>query len=156
MDLEAGVERRRETHRIDGLIHRFLDEERCHRRQLGDAAGELDGVVRQFVVGKDLAHHADGVGFVGAERVAGEQKFLRLSRPELPGMAEVLHPAHAEPGADDVGEDSVLARDDEVAAPRQHQARGEDRSVDLGDGDLAEIAPSLGVLEEVVPLLPVA
>ena len=75
----------------------------------GDAARELEGAIGQFVVGEDLAHHADGVGFVGVERVAGEQKFLRLARPELPRMAEVLHPAHAEPGADDIGEDGVLA-----------------------------------------------
>src|SRR5829696_2488116 len=46
MDLEARVERHRESHRVDGLVDRFLDKERCQRRQPGDAAGELYGAVR--------------------------------------------------------------------------------------------------------------
>ncbi|BBZ15672.1 hypothetical protein MGAD_00070 [Mycolicibacterium gadium] len=150
MDFEAGIERRRETHCVDGLVHRFLDQEGREGRQLGDAAGEFDGAIRQLVVGEHLAHHADGVGFVGVQQLS------LPCGPELPRVAEVLDPAHAEPGADDVGENGVLTGDDEVTAPRQHESGRQDHTVDLGDSDLAQIAPALGVLEEVVPLLAVA
>jgi hypothetical protein len=48
VDLEATVQCGQETHGIDGLVHRFLDEERRHRRQLRDPASEFDCVVGQF------------------------------------------------------------------------------------------------------------
>lgn len=91
--------------------------------------------------------------------------------PELPRMSEVLDPAHAQPGADHIGEHGVLAGDDQIAAPGQHQPRRQHGprktkellltgdcigTVHLGDGDLAQVAPPLGVFEVVVPLLAVA
>ena len=80
-------------------------------------------------------------------------QLLGLAGAELPGVGEVLDAAHAEAGADDVGELGVLGGDDEVAGPHQHEPGGVDVAVHLGDGDLAQVAPPPGVLEEVVPLL---
>ena len=95
----------------------------------------------------------EAVRLLDVDRVAGEHELLGLAGPELPRVREVLDAAHAEPGADDVGEACVLGRDDEVARPHEHQPGGVHRAVHLGDGDLAEVAPPQRVLEEVVPLL---
>ncbi len=95
------------------------------------------------------------MSLVGVKGVAGEQQLFRLARPEFPRVPEVLDTAHPESGADDVGEHRVLARDDEIATPREHQPRGQDHPVHFGNGDLAEISPPPCVLEEVVPFLPV-
>ena len=118
-----------------------------------DTAGELERALGELVGREDLADHPEPVRLVDVERVAGEHQLLRLARTELPRVREVLHAAHAEPGADHVGEARVLGRDDEVARPHEHQAGRVDRAVDLGDRDLAQVAPALRVLEEVVPLL---
>ena len=102
---------------------------------------------------EDLAHHAEAVGLLDVDRVAGEHELLGLARAELPRVREVLDAAHAEAGAHDVGEDRALGRDDEVARPHQHEAGGVHAAVHLGDGDLAQVPPPQRVLEEVVPLL---
>lgn len=156
VDLEATVQRGGKPHGIDGLVHRFLDQQCRHRRHLRDPTREFDCAGREFVSGKHLADHPQRVGLVGAYAVAGEQQFLGLARPELPRMSEVLDPAHAQPGADHIGEHGVLAGDDQIAAPGQHQPRRQHGPVHLGDGDLAQVAPPLGVFEVVVPLLAVA
>src|SRR5271156_1309989 len=93
------------------------------------------------------------MGLVDVDRVTGKHELLGFSRPELPRMPEVLHAAHAEAGTDDVGEPYVITTDNEVARPHQHQPCREHFAVDLGDGYLAQVAPSQCVLEEVVPLL---
>ena len=110
---------------------------------------------RQLVRREDLAHHAEAVGLLGVDRVAGEHQLLGLAGAELPRVREVLDAAHAEAGADDVGEDRALGRHDEVARPHQHQPGGVHAAVHLGDGDLAQVPPPQRVLEEVVPLLQV-
>jgi len=70
--------------------------------------GPWPGVVAQFVGLEDLADHAQAVGLVDVERVPGEHELLGLAGPELPRVAEVLHIAHAEPGAYHGGEGGVL------------------------------------------------
>ncbi len=105
------------------------------------------------VEGEHLRHHAEAVGLVDVDAVAGQEQLLGLAWPELPRVGEVLEPAHAEAGADDVGEDHVVGSDDQVAGPHQHQSGGVDRPVHLGDRDLAEVPPPQRVLEVVVPLL---
>ena len=86
-------------------------------------------------------------------RVAREHQLLGLAGPELPRVREVLHAAHPQPRADHVGEPRVLGRHDQVARPHEHEAGRVDGAVHLRDRDLAQVAPALGVLEEVVPLL---
>jgi hypothetical protein len=54
---------------------------------------------------------------------------------------------------DDVGERHVVGGDDEVASPHEHEPRGVHVAVHLGDRDLAEVPPTPGVVEVVVPLL---
>ena len=108
---------------------------------------------RELVVGEHLADHPEAVRLLGVDRVAGEHELLRLAGAELPRVREVLEAAHAEAGAHDVGEARVLRRHDQVARPHEHEARGVHGAVHLGDRDLAQVAPALRVLEEVVPLL---
>ena len=136
-----------------GLVDRLLDEQRGHGGDLGDATRELERALVELVALEDLAHHAEAVGLVGVDRVTGEHELLGLARAELPRVREVLDAAHPEAGPDDVGEDRALGRDDQVARPHQHQARGVHAAVHLGDGDLAQVPPPQRVLEEVVPLL---
>jgi hypothetical protein len=150
---EAGVEAVVEALVVDRLVDRLLDHQRGHRRQLGDAAGELEGLVLELGPGEDLRHHAEPVGLVDVDAVAGEHQLLGLAGAELPRVGEVLEAAHAEAGAHHVGEHHVVRADDEVAGPHEHEAGGVDGALHLGDGDLAEVAPAAGVLEVVVPLL---
>ena len=56
---EAGVERVVEAHVVDRLVDRLLDEQRGHRRQLGDPPGELERAVAELVGREDLADHAE-------------------------------------------------------------------------------------------------
>ena len=77
----------------------------------------------QLVGREHLAHHAEPVGLVDVDRVAGEHELLGLAGAELPRVREVLDAAHAEAGADDVGEARVLGADDQVARPHEHEAR---------------------------------
>ena len=103
---------------------------------VGSAAirrGELERALRELVVGEHLAHHAEAVRLVDVERVTGEHQLLGLARTELPRVREVLDAAHAEPGADDVGEAGVVGGDDEVARPHEHQAGRVHGAVHLGD-----------------------
>jgi hypothetical protein len=67
-------------------------------------------------------------------------------------VGKVLDPAHAEASAGYVSEGDVIGGADEVTGPHQHEPGGIDGTVYLSDGDLAEVPPAAGVLEEVVPL----
>ena len=79
--------------------------------------------------GKILLTMPELVRLLGVDGVTGEHELLGLARPELPRVCEVLDAAHAEPGADDVGEAGVVGGDDQVARPHQHQAGGVHRAV---------------------------
>ncbi len=153
VDREARGERVLEAHVVDALVHRLLDQERGHRGQCSDSSCELERTVGELVVGEDLADHPEPVRLVDVDRVAREHELLGLARPELPRVCEVLEAAHAEPGAHDVGKAGVLRRDDQVARPHEHEPGRVDGAVHLGDRDLAQVAPALRVLVEVVPLL---
>jgi MFS family permease len=142
-----------EAHVVDALVHRLLDQQRGHGGRLGDPPGEGQGLVGQLVDREHLADHAQLVRLVDVDGVAGQQQLLGLARAELPRVREVLHAAHAQPGSHHVGEAGVVGGHDQVAGPHQHQAGREHRALDLGDGDLAQVAPAQGVLEEVMPLL---
>jgi MFS family permease len=150
---EARVEGVVEAHVVDALVHRLLDQQRGHGGRLGDPPGERQGLVGQLVDREHLADHAQLVRLVDVDGVAGQQQLLGLARAELPRVGEVLHAAHAQPGPHHVGEAGVVGGHDQVAGPHQHQAGREHRALHLGDGDLAQVAPAEGVLEEVVPLL---
>ena len=63
-----------EAHVVDALVDRFLDEQRGHRRELGDAPGELERLLGQVVEREHLRHHAEGVGLVDVDRVTGEHE----------------------------------------------------------------------------------
>ena len=115
--------------------------------------GVLERAVGEVCSREDLRHHAQAVRLLHVDGVTREHELLRATRAELPGVAEVLHPAHAQPGADHVGEDHVVGGHDEVTGPHQHEPGRIDGPVHLGDGDLAQVPPAQGVLEVVVPLL---
>jgi len=68
-------------------------------------------------------------------------------------MCIVFDTGHAHPDAHHVAELGIVGGHDQVARPDQHQTRGDRVALHLGDGDLAQITPTAGVLEEVVPLL---
>ncbi len=121
--------------------------------QLRDPLGHLDRAVSELVRLEHLADHAEAVGLVGIDRVAGQEELLGPPRPELPWVGEVLHPAHAEPRPDHVGETGPFGAHDQVTGPEQHESGRVDVAVRLPDRDLAEIAPPACVLEVVVPLL---
>ncbi len=150
---EARLQRVVEALVVLGLVHRLLDEQGRHGRDLADPARELDRALGQLVGREDLAHHAEPVALLGVDRVAGEHELLGLARTELPRVREVLDAAHPQTRAHDIGEDRALGRDDEVARPHQHEPGRVHRTVHLGDGDLAQVPPPQRVLEEVVPLL---
>src|SRR3569833_2357814 len=78
--------------------------------------------------------------------VGGEQKFFGLARAELPGMHEPFDATDAH-RHDGVAELRIVAGDDEVAGPRQHQAAGNALAVHLGDEWLGEVAPAPRDLE---------
>ena len=133
----------------------YLDQQGRHGRSAGDAPGELQRLVFQLVERKDLRHHTQPVRLIGIDRIAGQQKLFRLARAELPRVCEVFDTRHAQPGRDHVTELGVVGGDDQVARPDQHQAGRDGVALHLGDGDLAQITPTDGVLEVVVPLLQV-
>ena len=153
MQREAGVEGVVEPHVVDALVDRLLDQQCRHRRQPADPPGEVQGPLLEIRPGEHLADHADPVGLVDVERIAGEEEFLGPAGAELPGVPEVLDAAHPEAGPDDVGELDVVGGHDQVTGPGHHEPGGEHRPLHLGDGDLAEVAPPAGVVEEVVPFL---
>src|SRR5207302_4009481 len=72
---------------------------------------------------------------------------------ELPWMREVFGAAHPKSGSYDIGKLRVIGSQDEVAAPGEHQPGGIDRSLDLREGNLAEVSPAQRGREEVLPLL---
>src|SRR5258708_39899981 len=67
-------------------------------------------------------------------------------------MREVLLPAHPQPGPDDVSEDGIVGRDNQVTGPHQHQPGRVDGPVDLGDRDLPQVPPAAGGFEKKMPL----
>jgi hypothetical protein len=60
---------------------------------------------------------------------------------ELPGVGEVFDAADAHLD-DGVGEHGVVAGDNEVADPGEHEAAGDALALDLGDGGLGDVAPA--------------
>src|SRR5215213_4060492 len=61
---EARLQRVVEAHVVDRLVHRLLDQQRGHRRDLRDASRELERALRQLVLREDLAHHAELVALL--------------------------------------------------------------------------------------------
>ncbi|HWE69458.1 MAG TPA: hypothetical protein VG205_03795, partial [Acidimicrobiales bacterium] len=105
---ETGLEGVVEAHVVDGLVDRLFDHQGGHGRYRGDAFGVFEGLLRQLGLGEDLAHHAEAVGFLDVDGVTGQHHLFGPPGPELPGVTEVLHPAHPEPGADHIGEQDVV------------------------------------------------
>src|ERR1700736_3832296 len=68
-------------------------------------------------------------------------------------MSVVFDARHAHADTDHVAELRIVGGDDQITGPDQHQTRGDRIALYLGDGDLTQIAPTTGVLEEVMPLL---
>ncbi len=91
----------RAPHGIDGLVHRFLDQQCRHRRHLRDPTREFIVLVASSSAGNTLLTIPSAWASSAPYAVAGEQ-FLGLARPELP-VSESTRP-HAQPGADHIGE----------------------------------------------------
>src|SRR3546814_8341600 len=77
-----------------------------------------------------------------AQEVGGVEHLLRLARSELPWMAEIFNPGHPHRHGV-VREQGILARDDQVARPDEHQASGDAFPLHFGDRRLGNIAPAL-------------
>src|SRR3954453_2187333 len=78
--------------------------------------------------------------------VRREQEFLGLARSELPGMHEPFDAADTH-GDHGIAELRVVAGDDEIAGPGQHQAARDAFAVHLCNGRLGEVAPAPRDLE---------
>ena len=96
--VKQALQRVVEAHVVQRLVHRLLDQQRRHGRELGDAPRELERALGELVGREDLAHHAEPVRLLGVDRVAGEHQLLGLAGAELPRVREVLDAAHARGG----------------------------------------------------------
>ena len=139
---------------VRGLVDRLLDEQRGHRRQLGDAAGELERALGQLVGREHLAHHAELVRLVDRDRVAGEHAAPWSCGRRTPTGGRSTRRRTCRGGCRRRRRRSCPRR----ATMRSHahismRPAAYTDAVHLGDGDLAQVAPPQRVLEVVVPLL---
>ncbi len=94
----------------------------------------------------DMVDHAEPVRLVGVPDIGSEQHLLGLARAELPGMHEPFDAAdaHRHHGIAELG---IVAGDDQVAGPGQHQPAGDALAVHFRDGRLCQVAPAPGDLQ---------
>ena len=141
MQRERLIDRRGLAHHIDRAVDRFL----CQLQRKGglcrDPLRQRHHEGREFGPRHHVIDHAEPVRFLRAPDVGGEQQFLGLARAEFPGMHEPFDAADAH-GDHGIAEFRVVAGDDEVAGPGQHQAAGDAFAVHFRDRRLGEIAPA--------------
>ena len=137
------------------LVHRLLDQQRGHRRAPARCGGRTRRVrSASSSLREDLAHHAEAVGLLGVDRVAGEHELLRLARRRTPTGARSTRRRTCPSRVPTTSAKIVPS----AATMRSHahisiSAGGVHAAVHLRDGDLAQVPPAQRVLEEVVPLL---
>ncbi|SQD95769.1 hypothetical protein FMEAI12_3310019 [Parafrankia sp. Ea1.12] len=151
--VEHRVDGGAETLDVQGVVDGALGHAQRERVLAGDAAGKLQGGRVQVVERDDPVDHAEPERLGGRDGTAGEQQFLGLASPELPGVTVVLHAADAHV-QDGVGELGVVGGDDEIAGPAEHEPTGDALALDGGDRRLRNVAPGLRIVQ-VVPGLPV-
>jgi hypothetical protein len=130
-----GAQRVVEALLVLGLVQRFLCRLEPHHRLLGDLLGEREGLGGEPIARHYPIDHADRLRGPRADRAAGEEHLFRLALPEFPRMAVVLDTVHAERD-DRILERGVLARDDEIERPHEHQTAGDHLALHLRDGRL--------------------
>jgi hypothetical protein len=124
------------------VIYRLLGGLKRKHRLGRDLLGECQPHRRQFVTRHDPVHHAARGRVPRADLVRREQEFLDLADAQFPGMIEELDAADAEVDHR-VLERGIVAGDDQVAHPGQHQPSGDAFALHLGDGGLGQAAPAL-------------
>ena len=102
---------------------------------------------------KDLAHHAELVGFFDSNQSPVSMSSLVLRGPNSQGWAKYSTPHMPSRVPTTSANSTSSERHDQVAGPGQHESSGIDSAVYLGNRDLAQVPPAHGVGEEVVPLL---
>src|SRR5215510_10115082 len=93
-----------------------------------------------------MVYHAEPVRFLRGPDISSEQHLLGLAWAEFPGMDEPFDTAHAH-GDDGIAELGIVAGDNEIAGPGQHQATGDAFAVHFSDRRFREIAPAAGDLQ---------
>src|SRR5271154_886405 len=78
----------------------------------------------------------------GRHPIAGEEELLGLARPHFPWVREIFHTI--DPKADSVIDKlGILARDDDVAWPDQHETAHDAAALHRRDRRLGQVAPAL-------------
>ena len=126
-----------------------------HRRRgvAGDLAGDPVGHLHQLAHGAELVDHAEPVGLLGGDRVAGHQHLQGLARREHAGKQ--CRRAAAGGQADHrfgLAEGRVVGRDDEVGALGDLAAAAVGDAVDRGEDRLAQLAKGVEGAVEVLAL----
>src|SRR5262245_52974670 len=93
-----------------------------------------------------MIDHAEPVRFLRGPDISSEQHLLGLARAQLPGMDEPFDAAHTH-GDDGIAELGIVACDNEIAGPGQHQATGDAFAVHFRDRRFRQIAPAAGDLQ---------
>ena len=141
MQAEDRVHARPHPHQVLALVDGPLGERQPERGHGRNTLGQRECHIGQLGARHDPVHHAQLVGPVRVEAVAGEQRLLGEAGPQHPRMSEVLHARYPHPD-DGVGEEGVLRGDDQVAHPGQHEAAGDARTLHHRDGGLRHLPPA--------------
>ncbi len=109
-------------------------------------AGEIEHEALQLLARHHVVHHAEPMRLLRGPAVGGEQELFCLARAELEGVHEPFDAADAH-GHHRIAELGIVAGDDQVAGPGEHQPAGDAAALNLGDGRLGEVAPAAGDLQ---------
>ena len=127
---------------IGHTVQRQLGHLETEARLGGNLSRHLKGGIREFCARHDLVDHAELQGLGGLDVLAGEEHFLGSTHADLIDMVEPLHAAHSE-AHHRVGKRGVIAGDDQVAWPGQHQTAGDALALHRGDCGFRDVAPAL-------------
>ena len=141
MQREGLIDRGRLPHDVDRAVHRLLAQLQRKSGFCGDPARQRQRERREIAARHHMVDHAEAMCLVGAPDIGSEQHLLGLARTEFPGMHEPFDAAdaHRHNGIAELG---VMARDDQVAGPGQHQPAGNALAVDFRDRRFCQIAPA--------------
>ena len=147
MQRQGGVHGGLLAHVVLRDVHRLLGHFEGEGGLFRDAVSHGQGEWLQFGAGDDVVDHAQAVRLLGRPYVGREQELLGLAYAQLIRVIEVFHAAHTH-GDDRIHEAGVVAGDDEITDPGQHQTAGDALAMDHGDGGLGQIPPTAAHAEE--------
>src|SRR5439155_22457755 len=104
------------------------------RRSGGELRGDRLGARLERIGRHDLRHETPRERLLGAEDAVAQQELLRTTEADKPRQPPRAPAIAAEPElCEGGGEDGVLGRDDDVAAPREPESAAGDGAIDRGD-----------------------